>query len=163
MRELWLLIIKMGLLDYFTENWKSLMGKKFKSFQKYRAWTLSKLKKLIGLYCRPYEVTFWLAVDSLFRCSDWLRLLANEHPGRTLQKIAQTQLKNKTRLKNKTIIQPEEEVVSPLIIVVVSLLILGLFLALFILILPSRIYNCMMRGTIFEDQPQKGYKHIQNV
>jgi len=56
-----------------------------------------------------------------------------------------------------------EEVISPLIIVVVSLLILGLCLALFILILPSRIYNCMMRGTIFEDQPKKGYKHIQNV
>ena len=78
-------------------------------------------------------------------------------------KIAQIPQKNTIRLKNKTIIQPEEEVVSPLIIVVVSLLILGLCLALFILILPSRIYNCMMRGTIFEDQPQKGYKHIQNV
>ena len=65
--------------------------------------------------------------------------------------------------QNNEIFKPEEEVISPLIIVVVSLLVLGLCLALFILILPSRIYNCMMRGTIFEDQPKNGYKHIQNV
>ena len=59
---------------------KSLMGKKFKSFQKYLAELCPNLTSLVGLNgrLRYMNTLFWLLISS--QCSDWVELVASQHP-----------------------------------------------------------------------------------
>ena len=54
-----------------------------------------------------------------------------------------------------------DDEVSPYVILIVCLLLLGLIMAITILVMPRKLYNMATRNTIFHE-PQ-GYTHINNV
>jgi len=55
----------------------------------------------------------------------------------------------------------QDDTVSPYVILIVCLLLLGLIMAITLLVMPRKLYNMATRNTIFHEP--EGYKHINNV